>query len=62
MGLDDIMITRAITERYFEKFMAALELDVALVGGGPANLVCGTLLGRQGVKAALFEAKLAPGG
>ncbi len=62
MPLDDIMISRAIIDTYFKKLSEALELDVALVGAGPANLVCGILLGEAGVKAALFESKLAPGG
>jgi thiazole biosynthesis enzyme len=62
MELDDIKISKAIVERYFNKLLKALELDVALVGGGPANLVCGAVLGRNGIKAAVFESKLAPGG
>jgi len=62
MKLDDIVISRAIIENYTRKLLGALKLDVALVGGGPANLVCGVLLGEAGVKAALFESKLAPGG
>ncbi len=62
MKLDDITISRAIIENFYKKFLEILEIEVALVGGGPANLVCGTLLGQAGVKAALFESKLAPGG
>jgi thiamine thiazole synthase len=62
MKLDDITISKAIIENFYKKFLDILEVDVALVGGGPANLVCGTLLGQNGIKAALFESKLAPGG
>ena len=62
MELDDIKISRAIIDNFYRKFLGALELDAALVGGGPANLVCGALLGAAGIKAALFESKLAPGG
>ncbi|MBN1798506.1 MAG: thiazole biosynthesis protein [Spirochaetales bacterium] len=62
MELDDIKISKAIVDSYFNKLLKALELDVALVGGGPANLVCGAVLGRNGIKAAVFESKLAPGG
>ena len=62
MKLDDIQISKAIIEGYYKKLLDALELDVALVGGGPANLLCGTLLGESGVNAAIFESKLAPGG
>jgi len=62
MQLDDIIISKAIIERYFEKLMAHLDVDVALVGAGPSNLLCAALLGEAGVKAAIFESKLAPGG
>lgn len=62
MKLDDITISKAIIETFSRKFLDVLEVDVALVGGGPANLVCGTLLGQSGIKTALFESKLAPGG
>jgi len=44
------------------KLLATLDVDVALVGAGPANLVAGYYLGKAGFKAAIFEAKLAPGG
>jgi len=62
MLLDDIKITKAIVKRFFDKFIDSLELDVALVGGGPSNLVCGALLGEKGIKCAIFESKLSPGG
>ncbi|MCK5055062.1 MAG: thiazole biosynthesis protein [Candidatus Aminicenantes bacterium] len=62
MKLDDIKVSRAIIEEYYKKLLDALELDVALVGGGPSNLVCGAILGEKGIKAAVFESKLAPGG
>jgi len=62
MKLDDIVISKGIIDNYYKKLTDALELDVALVGGGPSNLVIGTILGRNGIKAALFESKLAPGG
>jgi len=62
MILDDIKVSQAIIQEYYKKLLEILELDVALVGGGPSNLVCGALLGEKGVKAALFESKLAPGG
>lgn len=62
MKIDDITVSQAIIERYYKKLLDILEIDAALVGGGPANLVCGTILGENGIKAALFESKLAPGG
>lgn len=62
MQLDDIVISRAIVERYFDKLLGHLDIDVALVGAGPSNLLCATLLGEAGIRAAVFESKLAPGG
>jgi len=60
--LDEIVITRAIINRYFEKLSANLELDAAIVGGGPAGLVAGYKLAKAGFKTALFERKLSIGG
>ncbi len=62
MILDDVSISRSIIESYMEKFLDHLEVDVALVGAGPANMVAGYYLGKAGIKAAIFESKLAPGG
>jgi len=62
MKLDDIIISKAIIDRYFSKLTGILEVDVALAGGGPSNLVCGTLLGEAGIKAVIFDDKVAPGG
>jgi thiamine thiazole synthase len=62
MKIDDIIISKAIIDNFYKKLLDSLDLDVALVGGGPANLVCGTILGENNIKAALFESKLAPGG
>ncbi len=60
--LSDLAISRQIVESFSKKFLGSLELDVALVGAGPSNLVAGYYLGKAGVKAAVFESKLAPGG
>jgi thiazole biosynthesis enzyme len=62
MQLDDVIITRSIIEAYTAKLLDSLEPDVALVGAGPANMVAGYYLGKAGVKAAIYESKLAPGG
>ena len=62
MQLDDVTISKSIIESYTEKLLATLNVDVAMVGAGPANLVAGYYLGKAGIKASIFEAKLAPGG
>ncbi len=62
MKIDDLTISRAIINSYMKKLLASLQLDVALVGAGPSNLVAGYYLAKQGLRAAIFESKLAPGG
>ena len=60
--LDEVIITRAIIEAYFKKLTDHLDVDVAIVGGGPSGLVAGYDLARAGKKTALFESKLSIGG
>jgi len=62
MVLDELTITKAIIDRFIEKFKDCLELDAAIVGGGPAGLVAGYYLGKAGYKVAMFERKLSIGG
>jgi len=62
MKLDEIKISKAIIETYNKKLIDALDVDVAIVGGGPAGMVCGYYLARAGKKVALFERKLSVGG
>ena len=62
MALDEILITRAIIERFTEKFLANLDLDVAIVGGGVSGLTAAWRLGQMGHKVAIFERKLSLGG
>jgi thiamine thiazole synthase len=62
MALDEIKISRAIIESYSKKLVKALDVDVAIVGGGPAGLVCGYYLAKAGKKVVLFERKLSVGG
>lgn len=62
MALDDIIISRAIIDSYTDKLRNALEVDVAIIGGGPAGLTCGYYLGQAKIKTVLFERKLSIGG
>ncbi len=61
-ALDEVIISRAIIDRYIEKLRSNLETDVAIVGGGPSGLVAGHYLAKAGKKVALFERKLSIGG
>ena len=56
------IISTAIISKFSEKLINGLTLDVALVGGGPSALVAARDLAAAGLKVAVFERKLAPGG
>ncbi|MCS3923314.1 sulfide-dependent adenosine diphosphate thiazole synthase [Methanosalsum natronophilum] len=62
MELDEVIITRAIVDEFSKMFMEYTDVDVALAGGGPANLVAAKHLAEAGYKTVLFEKKLAIGG
>jgi thiamine thiazole synthase len=62
MELDEIVITKAIVDRFYAKLKDNLVADVAIVGGGPAGLVAGYFLAKAGRKAVLYERKLSVGG
>jgi len=62
MELDEVIITKAIVDRFYKKFLDHLETDVAIVGGGPSGLVAGYYLSKAGKKVTLYERKLSIGG
>jgi thiazole biosynthesis enzyme len=60
--LDEITISKAITESFMEEFMNAMEVDVAIGGAGPAGMTAAYYLARAGVKTVIFERQLRVGG
>ena len=60
--LDEITISKAITESFMKDFMDAMEVDVAICGAGPAGMTAAYYLAREGVKTVLFEKQLRVGG
>jgi len=62
MELNEITITSAIIDRYFQRLKDCLVSDVAIVGGGPSGLVAGYYLSKHNIKTILFERKLSIGG
>lgn len=55
-------ISGAIVRSFFKKLERNLAVDVAVVGAGPSGLVAAHDLAKSGLKVAIFESKLAPGG
>jgi len=62
MKLDEIKISRAIIEAYSDKLIKALDVDVAVVGAGPAGMTCAYYLAKKGKEVVIFERKLSVGG
>ena len=62
MEINDIMITKKITERFFNEFSDNLDVDVAIAGAGPTGLVAARYLALANKKVVIFERKLSPGG
>lgn len=55
MGLDETTITRCILKKFTEDFLESLDLDVSVVGGGPAGLTASIFLAKARRRVAIFE-------
>jgi len=62
MGIDDIIVTRVIFDRFSKEFRDYFEVDVAIAGAGPAGLTAAKYLAKAGKKVVIFERKLSIGG
>jgi len=60
--MDEIIISKAITESYIKDLLEAMDIDVAIVGAGPAGMVAAYYLAKEKVNTAIFERKLSIGG
>jgi thiamine thiazole synthase len=60
--MDEVLISRAITENYFKNFLDALDVDVAIAGAGPSGMTAAYYLAREGIKTVVFEKQLRVGG
>jgi len=60
--LDEITISKAITENFMKDFLKAMEVDVAIGGAGPAGMTAAYYLAKKGIKTVIFERSLRPGG
>ena len=60
--LDEIIVSKAITESFMKDFIEAMEVDVAIGGAGPAGMTAAYYLAMDGVKTVLFEKQLRVGG
>ena len=62
MEIDEITVSKAITESFMKDFLEAMEVDVAIAGAGPAGMTAAYYLAREGVKTVIFERQLRVGG
>ena len=60
--LDELTISKAITESFVKDFLEAMEVDVAIGGAGPAGMTAAYYLAKEGIKTVIFERSLRPGG
>ena len=49
----ETQVSKGIISTYFDKLQRNLQLDVAIVGGGPSGIVAAYYLAKAGLKTAL---------
>jgi len=54
--------SKIIIESYKDKLLKALDVDVAIVGAGPAGMTCAYYLALKKKRVVIFERKLSVGG
>ena len=62
MEIDEVTISRAITESFMQDFLEAMTVDVAIAGAGPSGMTAAYYLAKEGVKTVIFERQLRVGG
>jgi len=60
--MDEVIISKAITESYLKDLLDFMDVDVAIAGAGPSGMVAGYYLAKSKVKVVIFERKLSIGG
>jgi len=60
--MDEVIISKAITETYVKDLLESMEVEVAIVGAGPSGMTAGYYLAKNGVRTTIFERKLSIGG
>jgi thiamine thiazole synthase len=60
--MDEVFISKAITESYMKDFLESMEVDVAIAGAGPSGMLAAYYLAKAGVKTVIFERQLRVGG
>ena len=60
--LDEVIISQAIVKSYNQKLLKILNVDVALVGAGPAGLTAAYLASKEGIDTLVLEKDGSVGG